>query len=82
MLEMTPEETCDYPKKAEEEMIRKAGGVNKWNKLTDMKKAERKAKMIEEAVAKLGKEEFNNLSDEEKHLFQFLSGLAVVATRI
>jgi len=26
--------------------------------------------MIEEAVAELGKEEFNNLSDEEKHLFR------------
>ena len=26
--------------------------------------------MIEEAVAELGKEEFNNLSDEKKHLFQ------------
>ena len=26
--------------------------------------------MIEEAVAELEKKEFNNLSDEEKHLFQ------------
>jgi len=50
-------------------MIRKAGGANKWNKLSDITKPERKAKMIEEAVAELGKEEFNNLSDEEKHLF-------------
>jgi hypothetical protein len=70
MLEMTLEEIRDYFKKAEEEMIRKAGGVNKWNKLSDIKKAERKAKMIEEAVAMLGKEEFNNLPDEEKRLFQ------------
>ena len=66
---MTLEEIHDYFKKAEEEMIKKAGGANKWNKLSDIKKAERKAKMIEEAVAELGKEEFNNLSDEEKHLF-------------
>jgi hypothetical protein len=70
MLEMTLEEICDYFKKAEEEIIRKAGGANKWNKLSDIKKAERKAKMIEEAVAELGKEEFNNLSDEEKRLFR------------
>ena len=70
MLEMTLEEIHDYFKKAEEEMIKKAGRVNKWNKLSDIKKAERKAKMIEEAVAELGKEEFNNLSDEEKRLFR------------
>jgi len=70
MLEMTLEETRDYFKKAEEEMIRKAGGANKWNKLSDIKKAERKAKMIEEAIAELGKEEFNNLSDKEKRLFR------------
>ncbi|EDR07528.1 uncharacterized protein LACBIDRAFT_327846 [Laccaria bicolor S238N-H82] len=70
MLEMTLEEVRDDFKKAEEEMIRKAGGVNKWNKLSDIKKAERKAKMIEEAVAELGKEEFDNLSDEEKHIFR------------
>ena len=70
MLEMTFEEIRDYFKKAEEKMIRKAGGAKKWNKLSDIKKAERKAKMIEEAVAELGKEAFNDLSDEEKHLFQ------------
>ena len=52
---MTLEEICDYFKKAEEEMIRKAGGVNKWQKLSDIKKVERKAKMIEEAVAELCK---------------------------
>ena len=41
MLEMTLLEIHDYFKKAEEEMIRKAGGSNKWNKLSDIKKAER-----------------------------------------
>ena len=70
MLEMTFKEICDYFKKAEEKMIRKAGGANKWNKLSDIKKAERKAKLIEEAVAELGKEAFNDLSDEEKRLFR------------
>ena len=70
MLEMTFEEIRDYFKKAEQKMIRKAGGANKWNKLSDIKQAERKAKMIEEAVAELGKEAFNDLSDEEKHLFR------------
>jgi hypothetical protein len=69
MLEMSIEEVHEYFKKAEEKMIKKAGGPQKWNKLSDIKKAERKAAMIEEAVAKLGKEAFNDLSNEEKHLF-------------
>ena len=70
MLEMTLEEVREYFKQAEEKMIRKAGGQNKWNRLSDIKKAERKAAMIEEAIAELGKEAFNNLSTEEKRLFR------------
>jgi len=63
-------------------MIKKAGGANKWNKLSDIKKAERKAKMIEEAVAELGKKS-SIISLMGKSVSSgFLSGLAVVATRI
>ena len=69
MLEMTLE-VHEYFKQAEEEMIRKAGGPHKWNRLSEIKKAEKKARMIEEAVAELGKEAFNNLSDEEKRIFR------------
>ena len=70
MLEMSLEEVCEYFKQAEEKMIRKAGGPHKWNRFSDIKKAERKAAMIEEAVTELEKEAFNNLSNEEKCLFQ------------
>ena len=50
-------------------MTRKAGGPHKWNRYSDIKKAEKKAAMIEEAVIELGKEAFNNLSNEEKSIF-------------
>ena len=46
MLDMTLEEVREYFKKAEEKMIKKAGGERKWNDLPDIKKAERKAAMI------------------------------------
>ena len=59
MLEMSLAEVCKYFKQAEEKMIRKAGGPHKWDRLSDIKKAERKAAMVEEAVAELGKEAFN-----------------------
>src|SRR6266498_987399 len=57
-------------RKAEENMIRKAGGLHKWEILSDIKKAEKRAVMLEEAVADLGKEAFDNLSDEEKRVFR------------
>jgi len=70
MLEMSLEEVSEYFKKAEEKMIRKAGGQNKWKNLSDIKRAERKAAMIEEAVSELGKEAFNDLSEEERRIFR------------
>ena len=70
LLEMSLEEVAEYFKKAELKMIKKAGGPAKWDKLSDIKKAEKKAAMIEDAVAELGKEAFNELSDEEKHVFR------------
>ena len=69
MLEMSFEDVREYFKKAEEKAIKKAGGLQKWKNLSDIKKAERKAKIVEEAISELGKEAFNDLSDEEKHIF-------------
>ncbi len=66
---MSLEEVREYFKKAEEKMIKKAGGPCKWKNLSDIKKAERKATMIEEAVSELGKDAFNDLSNEEKCVF-------------
>ena len=67
---MSLEEVREYFKKAEEKMIKKAGGPCKWKNLSDIKKAERKATMIEEAVSELGKDAFNDLSNEEKRIFR------------
>ena len=57
------------------EMIRKAGGPHKWNRYSDIKKAERKAAMIEEAVTELISLMRKKVSSS------FLPGLDVVATR-
>ncbi len=70
MMEMSLEEIAEHLRKAEENMIRKAGGLHKWEILSDIKKAEKRAVMLEEAVADLGKEAFDNLSDEEKRVFR------------
>ena len=70
MLEMSLEEIAEHFRKAEENMIRKAGGLHKWEILSDIKKAEKRAVMLEEAVADLGKEAFDNLSDEENQIFR------------
>jgi len=59
MLEMSLEEIAEHFRKAEENMIRKAGGLHKWEILSDIKKAEKRAVMLEEAVADLGKEAFD-----------------------
>jgi hypothetical protein len=70
MLDMSLEEVREYFKKAEDKMIKKAGGQHKWKDLPDVKKAERKAAMIDEAVSELGKEAFNDLPDEEKRILR------------
>ena len=72
ILDMPLEEVIKYFKKAEEKMIKKAGGQLKWMSLPDVKKAERTAAMIEDAVSELGKEVFNNLPDEEKCILQLV----------
>ena len=70
MLEMSLEEIAEHFRNAEENIIRKAGGLHKWEILSDIKKAEKRAVMLEEAVADLEKETFDNLSDEEKRIFR------------
>ncbi|KAF9474254.1 hypothetical protein BDN70DRAFT_908580 [Pholiota conissans] len=70
ILDMSLEEVTEYFKNAEDKMIKKAGGLRKWSTLPDFKKAERKAIMVEEAVAELGKDAFEDLSDEEKWIFR------------
>ena len=70
MLGMSVAEVVEYFEKAEAKMIKKAGGKKKWDALSDIKRAEKKAVMLEEAVAELGKEAFKNLSEEEKGVFR------------
>ena len=55
LLDMSFEEISEHFRKAEVNMIKKSGGKAKWDRLSDIKKAERKAAMVEEAVAELGK---------------------------
>jgi hypothetical protein len=47
-------------------MIKNASGKAKWNSLSESKKSEQKATMLEQLVIKLGKEAFELLSDDEK----------------
>ena len=70
LLDMSFTEITEHFKKAEENMIKKAGGKNKWDNLSDASKTERKAAMLEAAVAELGKEAFSELSEEEKRIYR------------
>jgi len=66
MLEMPMDEIVQLFQKAESDMIKAAGGQQKWAALSDNARAEERAVMLEEVVAELGKEAFDNLSDDEK----------------
>lgn len=70
MLGMTFEEIQEHFAEAEIKMIEKAGGVQKWNRLSDPQKAERKVAMLEEVVADMGREIFETLPEKEKRLFR------------
>ncbi|KAF9476975.1 hypothetical protein BDN70DRAFT_811358 [Pholiota conissans] len=70
MLDMSVADTAKYFRVAEEKMIKKVGGQQKWAALPDFKQAEKKAAMVEEAVAELGREAFEGLSDEEKRILR------------
>ena len=70
MLEMPMDEIVQLFQKAESDMIKVAGGQQKWAALSDNAQAEEQAVMLEEVVAELGKEAFDNLSDDEKQIFR------------
>ena len=70
MLEMPMDEIVQLFQKAESDMIKVAGGQQKWAALSDNAQAEERAVMLEEVVAELGKEAFDNLSDDEKRIFR------------
>ncbi len=70
MLNMTFEEVTKYFQQAEDVMVQKAGGKHKWDGLSEIKKAERKAAMTEMAVTELGKEAFEKLSEEDKRILR------------
>lgn len=70
MLEMPMDEIVQLFQKAESDMIKVAGGQQKWAALSDNAQAEERAVMLEEVVAELGKEAFGNLSDDEKRIFR------------
>jgi len=70
MLEMPMDEIVQLFQKAESDMIEVAGGQQKWAALSDNAQAEEQAVMLEEVVAELGKEAFDNLSDDEKQIFR------------
>ncbi|KAF8799088.1 hypothetical protein BYT27DRAFT_7227978 [Phlegmacium glaucopus] len=70
MLEMSLQDIDAMFKRAEAEMIKSVGSQRKWDALSDGAKAERQALMLEKTVSELGKEAFEKLSDEEKHLLR------------
>ena len=51
-------------------MIKNASGKAKWNGLSEGERSEQKAAMLEQLVIKLGKEAFELLSDDEKHVMK------------
>jgi hypothetical protein len=55
---------------ANDQMIKNAGGKDKWNSLSENEKSEQNATMLEQLVIKLGKEAFELLSDSEKHIMK------------
>jgi hypothetical protein len=70
MLEMSMDEITQLFHKAESDMIKAAGGQRKWGALSDNVHAEKQAVMLEKVVAELGKEAFDNLSNDEKRIFR------------
>ena len=70
MFEKSMQEINELYKKGEREMIRMAGGDNKWKALSPVVQAEKYAHMLEKVVADLGKEAFEMLSDHEKRILR------------
>src|SRR6266571_4378126 len=55
MLEMSLEDINSMLQKSESEMIKNVGGQRKWDILSDVDKAEKRAEMLESTVAELGR---------------------------
>ncbi len=66
ILERSNQELIPQFEMASKQMVQEAGGSANWDKLSDIEKAERQAKMMEKLVIELGKESFAMLSDDEK----------------
>ena len=70
ILDKPTQELLPHFLAANSQMIENAGGKGKWNRLSENEKSEKKAVMLEQLVIKLGKEAFELLSDDEKHIMK------------
>jgi len=70
ILDKSTEELLPHFLEANDQMIKDAGGKAKWNSFSESKKSEQKATMLEQLVIKLGKEAFELLSNDEKHIMK------------
>src|SRR5436190_620134 len=68
--ESTNEELLPVLMEARSKMIEAVGGTAKWKALSESTQADHEAKMMEEAIKKLGKDAFENLDDNEKHIMK------------
>jgi hypothetical protein len=66
MLGLSMEEINKLYNMAEKEMIKSVGGQSKWNALSGNVKADKWAKMVEQILAKQGKEAFEDLEENEQ----------------
>ena len=70
MLGLSMEEINELYSKAHKEMIKSAGGQSKWNALSENAKADKRAKMVEGILEKLGKEAFEGLEENEQRFLR------------
>src|SRR6266487_6372880 len=68
--ESTNEELLPVLMEARSKMIEAVGGTAKWKALSKSTQADHEAKMMEEAIKKLGKDAFENLDDNEKRIMK------------
>ena len=70
ILDKSTAELLPHFLESNDQMIKNIGGKNKWNSLSENQKSDQKAVMLEQLVIKLGKEAFELLSDNEKHIMK------------
>ena len=68
ILDKSTEELLPHFLEANSQMIKNAGGKHKWNSLSENEQSDQKAIMLEQLVITLGKEAFELLSENEKHV--------------